>query len=47
MAAILIVDDDEVFRLATAELLRDEIFGPVAPIQIFRDEDEVVGKANE
>ena len=29
-----------------AELLREEIFGPVAPIQIFRDEDEVVQKAN-
>ena len=29
-----------------AELLREEIFGPVAPIQIFRDEDEVVAKAN-
>jgi succinate-semialdehyde dehydrogenase/glutarate-semialdehyde dehydrogenase len=29
-----------------AELLREEIFGPVAPIQTFRDEDEVVGKAN-
>ncbi len=29
-----------------AELLREEIFGPVAPIQTFRDEDEVVARAN-
>jgi len=29
-----------------AKLLREEIFGPVAPIQKFRDEDEVVTKAN-
>lgn len=29
-----------------ARMLREEIFGPVAPIQIFRDEDEVVRKAN-
>ncbi len=27
-----------------AELLREEIFGPVAPIQMFRDEDEVVAQ---
>jgi succinate-semialdehyde dehydrogenase/glutarate-semialdehyde dehydrogenase len=29
-----------------ARLLREEIFGPVAPIQRFRDEDEVVARAN-
>ena len=29
-----------------AELLREEIFGPVAPIQKFSDLDEVVAKAN-
>src|SRR5204863_9157883 len=29
-----------------AELLREEIFGPVAPIQKFRSLDEVVAKAN-
>ncbi|MCB1499879.1 MAG: NAD-dependent succinate-semialdehyde dehydrogenase [Bauldia sp.] len=29
-----------------ARLLREEIFGPVAPIQTFRDEDEIVAKAN-
>ncbi len=29
-----------------AELLRDEIFGPVAPIQKFRDEAEVIARAN-
>jgi succinate-semialdehyde dehydrogenase/glutarate-semialdehyde dehydrogenase len=29
-----------------AELLREEIFGPVAPIQKFSSLDEVVGKAN-
>ena len=28
-------------------LLRDEIFGPVAPIVVFDDEDEVVGMAND
>jgi succinate-semialdehyde dehydrogenase/glutarate-semialdehyde dehydrogenase len=29
-----------------AKMLREEIFGPVAPIQKFRDEDEAVAKAN-
>ena len=29
-----------------ARLLREEIFGPVAPIQTFRDEDEIVARAN-
>lgn len=31
----------------TAECVRDEIFGPVAAIQTFRDEDEVVARAND
>lgn len=31
----------------TAECVRDEIFGPVAAIQTFRDEDEVVTRAND
>jgi succinate-semialdehyde dehydrogenase / glutarate-semialdehyde dehydrogenase len=31
----------------TANLLRDEIFGPVAPIQTFKTEDEVIKKAND
>jgi succinate-semialdehyde dehydrogenase / glutarate-semialdehyde dehydrogenase len=30
-----------------AECLRDEIFGPVAAIQTFRDTDEVVARAND
>lgn len=30
-----------------AECLRDEIFGPVAAIQAFRDEDEVIRRAND
>ena len=29
-----------------ARCIAEEIFGPVAPIQTFRDEDEVIGKAN-
>jgi len=32
---------------ATAKILRSEIFGPVAPIVIFDDEDEVVQMAND
>ena len=31
----------------TAACLRDEIFGPVAAIQTFRDEDEVIARAND
>jgi succinate-semialdehyde dehydrogenase/glutarate-semialdehyde dehydrogenase len=31
----------------SAEMLRDEIFGPVASIQTFKSEDEVVKRANE
>ena len=31
----------------TAEMLREEIFGPVASIQTFASEDEVVKKAND
>jgi succinate-semialdehyde dehydrogenase/glutarate-semialdehyde dehydrogenase len=31
----------------TAECLRDEIFGPVAMIQTFRDQDEVIKRAND
>jgi succinate-semialdehyde dehydrogenase/glutarate-semialdehyde dehydrogenase len=30
-----------------ADLLREEIFGPVAPIQTFKSEDEVVKRAND
>jgi len=30
-----------------AELLREEIFGPVAPIQVFKGEDEVIKRAND
>jgi succinate-semialdehyde dehydrogenase/glutarate-semialdehyde dehydrogenase len=30
-----------------AELLREEIFGPVAPIQVFKSEDEVIKRAND
>ena len=30
-----------------ANLLREEIFGPVAPIQTFKDEAEVIRKAND
>jgi succinate-semialdehyde dehydrogenase/glutarate-semialdehyde dehydrogenase len=30
-----------------ARMLREEIFGPVAPLQAFRTEDEVVAKAND
>jgi succinate-semialdehyde dehydrogenase/glutarate-semialdehyde dehydrogenase len=30
-----------------AAMLREEIFGPVAPIQTFRTEQEVIGKAND
>jgi len=30
-----------------ARLLKEEIFGPVAPVVTFRDEDEVVGLAND
>src|SRR5690606_12744366 len=29
-----------------ARCVVEEIFGPVAPVQTFRDEDEAVGKAN-
>ena len=32
---------------AGARLLREEIFGPVAPVMAFDDEDEVVAKAND
>ena len=31
----------------TAECVRDEIFGPVAAIQTFREEDEVIARAND
>jgi succinate-semialdehyde dehydrogenase/glutarate-semialdehyde dehydrogenase len=31
----------------TAECLRDEIFGPVAMIQTFTDQDEVIARAND
>ena len=31
----------------TAECLRDEIFGPVAAIQSFTDEDEIIARAND
>jgi succinate-semialdehyde dehydrogenase/glutarate-semialdehyde dehydrogenase len=31
----------------TADMLREEIFGPVAAIQIFKSEDEVVVRAND
>lgn len=31
----------------SANLLREEIFGPVAPIQTFKTEDEVIKKAND
>ena len=31
----------------SANLLREEIFGPVAPIQTFKDEAEVISKAND
>jgi succinate-semialdehyde dehydrogenase/glutarate-semialdehyde dehydrogenase len=30
-----------------AQALRDEIFGPVAMIQTFRDEDEIIARAND
>ena len=31
----------------TAEMLREEIFGPVAAIQTFKSEDEVIARAND
>ena len=31
----------------TARLIAEEIFGPVAPLQTFRDDDEVIAKAND
>jgi succinate-semialdehyde dehydrogenase/glutarate-semialdehyde dehydrogenase len=32
---------------ATADCIRDEIFGPVAAIQTFRDEEDVIARAND
>ena len=32
---------------ASARVMREEIFGPVAPIATFRDEDEVLARAND
>jgi succinate-semialdehyde dehydrogenase / glutarate-semialdehyde dehydrogenase len=32
---------------ASARLLREEIFGPVAPVTTFRDEDDAVARAND
>jgi succinate-semialdehyde dehydrogenase/glutarate-semialdehyde dehydrogenase len=31
----------------TADCVRDEIFGPVAALQVFRDQDEVIARAND